>query len=68
MGPILTSQPESGMGYVYTSVYLRDGRRFDRVTITGGTISAVDGFAYIPFSEPEIADIRVTHDRPWKQF
>lgn len=33
--PILTSQPETGMNYQIASVFLRDGRRFNDVTISG---------------------------------
>jgi hypothetical protein len=62
--PHLMSQPESGMGYQYVSVFLHDGRKFDRVTIIGGAITHVDGSTHIPFSEDEISEIRVTHDRP----
>ena len=65
--PYLLSQPETGMGYSYVSVFLRDGRRFDRVCIIGGTISSIDGSPEIPFSEDEITEIRVTHDRPQKK-
>ena len=54
------------MGYSYVSVLLRDGRRFDRVCIVGGTISSIDGSAGVPFSEAEITEIRVTHERPHK--
>jgi hypothetical protein len=54
------------MGYSYVSVFLRDGRRFDRVCIVGGTISSIDGSAEIPFSEADITEIRVTHERPRK--
>ncbi len=58
-GPILVSQPESGMGYWITSVFLRDGRRIDNVTIVGGIVTEVDGKPEIPFTEEDIVDIRV---------
>jgi hypothetical protein len=44
-------------------VFLRDGRRFDRVTITQGVITQIDGKKEIPFKEEDIDDIRVTHER-----
>ncbi len=58
-GPILVSQPESGMGYWITSVFLRDGRKIDNVTIVGGIVTEVDGKPEIPFTEEDIVDIRV---------
>ncbi len=61
--PVLLAQPETGMSYRIVSVLLRDGRRFDRVTIVGGTIAEVNGKKEIPFSEAEIADIKVTHGK-----
>ena len=57
------AQPETGMGYQIVSVFLRDGRRFDRVTVVGGRITEVDGKKQIPFGEEEIADIKVTHGK-----
>jgi len=59
----LVSQPETGMGYQIATVLLKDGRRFERVTIAGGTITAIEGAASIPFSAGEISDIIVTHGR-----
>lgn len=61
--PILLSQPETGMDYQIASVFLRDGRRFDRVMIVGGMITSVDGNRETPFREEEIMDIKVTHER-----
>jgi hypothetical protein len=51
------------MGYQVTSVTLKDGRRFDQVVIVGGYITRIKGIKDIPFSEDEIADIVVTHDK-----
>lgn len=59
----LLSQPETGMDYQIASVFLRDGRRFDRVTIVGGMITNIGGNKEIPFREEEIADIKVTHEK-----
>jgi hypothetical protein len=60
---VLNSQPETGMGYQVVSIHLRDGRRFDGVTITGGVISRVPGELHIPFGEEDIERIVVTHGR-----
>lgn len=51
------------MGYQIVSVFLKDGRRFDQTVIVGGTIGQIKGIAGIPFTEDEIADIIVTHDK-----
>jgi len=51
------------MGYQVASVILKDGRRFDQVVIVEGTISQIKDINDIPFSEDEIADIVVTHDK-----
>ena len=61
--PVLLAQPETGMGYQIVSVFLRDGKWFDRVTIVGGTITEIDGKQEIPFREEEITDIKVTHGK-----
>ena len=36
---VLTSQPETGMGYQIVWIRLKDGRRIDNVTVVGGIIS-----------------------------
>lgn len=64
-GPRLTSQPETGMGYQVTTIFLRDGRRFEQVMIVEGLITRIRGRSDIPFNEEDIEDIVVTHDK-WK--
>jgi hypothetical protein len=59
----LVSQPETGMGYLVASVYLKDGRRFDQVVIVGGTISGIRGNQSLPFEESDIDRIVVTHEK-----
>jgi hypothetical protein len=59
----LVSQPETGMGYQIVTVFLRDGRQFDKVSIVGGSIASVDGYSDVPFAEPDIDKIVVTHNR-----
>lgn len=59
----LTDRAETGMGYQVVSIYLKDGRCFDRVVVVGGLISSVSGSQEIPFSDEEIARIVVTHDK-----
>jgi hypothetical protein len=42
---------------------LKDGRRYPRVAIDGGWIGEVNGDPTIPFSEDDIAELIVTHDK-----
>lgn len=60
---VLSSQPETGMGYQVVTVSLKDGRQFKRVLVVGGRVVSVDGDASVPFGEPEIDDIVVTHEK-----
>jgi len=60
--PFFRAHPETGMGYVVTTVVLKDGRRFERVCVIGGSVTSVDGRADIPFNESEIREFIVTHD------
>ncbi|MGD0546445.1 MAG: hypothetical protein ABR991_01290 [Terracidiphilus sp.] len=59
----LVSQPETGMGYQIVTVYLKDGRHFEKVTIVGGTLASVHGHSKVPFEEPDIEKIVVTHEQ-----
>ena len=62
-GPALVSQPETGMGYQVASIILKDGSRYDQVLIESGCVTRIRGLRTIPFSENQIADIIVTHDK-----
>ena len=52
------------MGYQVVTVRLADGRTFEGVTIVEGFITDVPGYAQIPFSEADIADLVISHTRP----
>jgi hypothetical protein len=58
---VLASQRETGMGYQVVTVRLKDGRRFDGVSVVGGIISRIAGAEVVPFAEDDIEDIVVTH-------
>jgi hypothetical protein len=62
-GPMLVAQGETGMGYQVASIVLKDGRRFDRVVIVGRYITQIKDIDGIPFSEDQIDQIIVTHDK-----
>jgi hypothetical protein len=51
------------MDYTIVTVVLKDGRRFERVVVTGGIIGSVDGDPTVRFTEDEIAEFIVTHDK-----
>jgi hypothetical protein len=59
----LSSEAETGMGYQIASVFLLDGRRFDRVTIVGGYITKIGESTNVPFVEQEIERITVNHGK-----
>ena len=59
----LVAEAETGMGYQIASIVLQDGRRFDRVVIVEGIITQIKDIEGIPFSEDQIRQIIVTHDK-----
>jgi hypothetical protein len=58
---VLTSQPETGMGYQIVSIRLKDGRRIDNVTVVGGIISRLPAPVPEWFADEGSEDIVVTH-------
>jgi hypothetical protein len=59
----LASKPETGMGYQVVSVILKSGRKFDQVAVVGGRITEIRRRKDIPFTEDQIAQILLTHDK-----
>lgn len=59
----LASKPETGMGYQVVTIILKDGRRFDQVVVVQGRVSGIRGRKDIPFTEDEITEIILTHDK-----
>ena len=59
----LVAQPETGMGYQIVTVKLRDGRKYKQTIVDSGYITRVRGIDHIPFTEDDIAEIIVTHDK-----
>jgi len=51
------------MGYHVVSVVLKDGKRFDQVVVDQGYITQIRHYPSIPFTEEDIKDIVVTHDK-----
>lgn len=64
----LATMPETGMGYQVVDIELRDGRVFKQAIIDSGFLTRIRDVAPIPFTESDIADVRVTHEKwDWKQ-
>ena len=61
--PQLISQPETGLGYQIATIILKTGARYKQVVIDSGYITKIRGVRDIPFSEEEIGEIIVTHDK-----
>jgi hypothetical protein len=59
----LANKPETGMGYHVVTVIVQDGRRFDQTAVVEGKIAEIRGLDEIPFTESEIAQIILTHDK-----
>ncbi len=59
----LRSKSETGMGYQIVSIVLKDGKRFDQVAVVEGRITEIRGRKDIPFTEDQIAEIILTHDK-----
>jgi hypothetical protein len=63
-GKYLRVQPESGMGYWIVTVILNDGRRYERaIVIDSGHLTQIDGYKDVPFTEDQIVEMKVTHDK-----
>lgn len=59
----LAEKPETGMGYQVVSIVLKNNKRFDQVIVVEGQITEIRGRKDIPFTEDQIAEIIVTHDK-----
>jgi hypothetical protein len=51
------------MGYQVVSVVLGDGRKFEQVAVVEGLITEIRGRRDIPFTEDQITQIVLTHDK-----
>jgi len=60
---VLASKPETGMGYQVVSVVKKNGSRFDQVAVVEGQITKIRGRKDILFSEDEIAEVVLTHNK-----
>jgi hypothetical protein len=63
----LRTMPETGTGYQVVDIKLKDGEEFKQAVVDSRYLTRIHGLDQIPFSESDIADIRVTHDKwDWK--
>lgn len=51
------------MGYTIVTVVLRDRRRFEQCVFGSGYISRIRGRPDVPFTDRDIENILVTHDK-----
>ena len=51
------------MGYSVATIFLVDGRKFDRVVIDSGYVVRIGNGTAVPFREPQIDRIVVTNDK-----
>jgi hypothetical protein len=60
----LVSQPETGMDYQIVSIILKDGCRFNQVSVIhSSVIGQIRGMKEISFKGEDIDKIIVTHDK-----
>ena len=59
----LSANSETGMGYQVATVVLLNGKIFNQVVIVEGRITQIRGLSDIPFTQYQIADIILTHDK-----
>ena len=56
--------PQNKIGReVSVPVHLQDGRKYKQTIVDSGYITRIRGLDHIPFSEDEIVEIIVTHDK-----
>ena len=55
------------MGYQVVTIKTRAGKVFPQAVVDSGYVSRIRGLREIPFTEEEIEEIAVTHDKwDWK--
>lgn len=55
---------ETGPGYQFVSVRLKDGRTFEHAVASEGYIIQVKGHKDVPFTEAEVGSVKM-NDKPW---
>ena len=56
-------RPETGMDYYVVTAYLKNGRQFPQVVMSGGFVTRVRHHKDVPFTEADIDHFEVTHDK-----
>jgi hypothetical protein len=63
----LRSQPETGMGYQVVTIRTRQGSVYRQAIVDSGHVTRIRNLREIPFTEEDIEQIIVTHDKwDWK--
>jgi hypothetical protein len=51
------------MGYQVVTIKTKDGKIFPQAVVDSGHVTRIRRFSEIPFTQEEIAEITVTHDK-----
>ena len=60
----LKREKQTGPGYHFVSIELKDGRHFEQAVLSEGCVIAVRGYDEIPFRNGDIATVTVG-GKPW---
>ena len=60
----LKNEKQTGLGYQFVSIKLKNGRFFEQAVASEGCIIQVKGQKDIPFTEAEVESVERS-DRPW---
>ena len=64
---LVKNLPETGMSYKIVTITLKDGKEYKQAVIVGGILSLIKGLDQIPFTEKDVEEIVITHDKwDWK--
>jgi hypothetical protein len=59
----LEKERESGPGYRFVSIRLKDGRCFEPAVASEGHIIQVKGYRYLPFASEEVESVALSEKR-----
>jgi alpha-beta hydrolase superfamily lysophospholipase len=60
----LKREKQTGLGYHFVSIELKDGRHFEQAVLSEGCVIAVHGYTEIPFRYHDIATVKLS-GKPW---
>jgi hypothetical protein len=60
----LKRERQTGPGYNFVSIELKDGRYFEQAVLSEGCVIAVRGYTEIPFRNHDVATVKLS-SKPW---